>query len=181
MKNTETPVTVNPNLGAICAPLLDCLPLAIRDGHSITIHNLPADLSRETLEQSPILNICHQMKHLYADGDRVGRKGIIQKIAGKKSLENNTIRMCISYTYSLRKESDKTIVTINFMPSYTKSHPPRFIQNTDASERPMSDKEVADQMDVFVGTCREEISDFFRGMMHIALEQATASAIAAFA
>ena len=203
MNTSETSVTVNSRLNTACAPLLVCLPIVIRQDNSIIIYNLPTDLSYDTLEKSSIIGICHQMKHLYSDGDRIGRKGI----AKKKHLENNTIRMCISYTYSLRKESDNTILTINFVPSFTKHHLPRFIQRINKSdltpkeleemragnqiisstsktvttERVMNEHEIADQMDIFIGTCREEICSLLKGTMDTALEQATMSAIATFA
>lgn len=204
MNNTEQPVaTVNPQLDAGTS-LLSLLPIVVRDENCIVIYHLPANLTYEKLENSPILNTCHQMKHLYSDGDRVGRKGIAKKRAHKKRLENNTIRMCISYTCSLRKEPAGTkMLTINFMPSFTKHHLPRFIQRINKAdltpkeleemqvsgqiigenrrsviiERNMNNREVAEQMDIFIGTCREEISNYLASQVNAAIESATTSAI----
>lgn len=204
MNNTEQSVaTVNLQLDTSTS-LLSLLPIVIRDENRIIIYHLPANLTYKTLETSPILNTCHQMKHLYSDGDRVGRKGIAQKRAHKKRLENNVIRMCISYTCSLRKEPTGTnTLIINFMPSFTKHHLPRFIQKIDKAsltpkeleemqisgqiigntrrsviiERNMNDREVAEQMDIFIGTCREEISNYLANQVNAAIESATISVI----
>lgn len=199
MNMSETSTTINSRLSTACAPLFKCLPIVTRQDNKIIIYNLPATLSYDTLDKSSIIDICHQMKHLYSDGDRIGRKGI----AKKKHLENNTIRMCISYTYSLRRESESTVLTINFMPSFTEHHLPRFIQRVKKSdltpkefeemkaadqivsstrksvtiERNMNEYEIAEQMDVFVGTCREEICELVKKTMDIAFEQATISVI----
>lgn len=204
MNKTEESVTINSRLNAACTLLFECLPIVTRQDNSLIIYNLPADLSYNSLDKSSIINICHQMKHLYSDGDRIGRKGI----AKKKHLENNTIRMCISYTYSLRRESENsTILIISFMPSFTKHHLPRFIQHINKCdltpkeleemkssgqivnstkksitiERNMNKHEIAEQMDIFIGTCREEICELIKKTMDTALEQATISAMAAFA
>lgn len=187
---SATPVTTDPQLNASFAPLLNLPPHVERDGNKIIISNLPTNASYDAIARSEIIKICHQMKHLYSDGDRVGRKGIAKKRAGKERLENNAVRMCITYTFSLRKETESgtTTMIIDFVTSFAKNHMPRFICRYRKSElsskeleemknneeviasnnryiiveRNMSEAEVTDQMDIFISTCYEEISEYFR-------------------
>lgn len=54
------------------------------------------------LEDTPIIQICHQMKHLYAEGnhDQAIRK--MQEKAHEVSIRDSELRMYISYTYVQR-------------------------------------------------------------------------------
>lgn len=170
----------------------DAAPIIARSGNSIIITGLPGNLTREAIENSPIMDICHRMKHLYSDGDRIGKRGIERKKQQGTRLENNSLRMCIVYTCVLRKteDDDSTQLVLGFMPSHTKHHYPMYLEHFKIAEtsatklneihtselyeitsenqhhikakRRMTDAEIQTQMDVFINTCYEEIRDYFR-------------------
>ena len=111
-------------------------PYAEISDDTIIVHNLPSWLTRDELTSSFIDNICHQVKNLYSDGDRLGKKAALQKVRNKEHLENNCIRMCLTYVYTSREVSDDRYqdIIISFIPSYTKYNPPKFIERFKRSD-----------------------------------------------
>lgn len=210
-ETTENQLTPQNSLQEAFAPLLatlthpwaksimtlacrDTAPLVIRTEDGIIIDGLPSDLTREEVENSPIMDICHRMKHLYSDGDRIGKRGIELKKQRGIRLENNSLRMCIVYTCVLRKteNDDSTQLVLSFMPSHTKHHYPMYLERFTIAKTPesklqeihtselyeivsenqhcikarrrMTPEEITMQMDVFINTCYEEIQGYLRSL-----------------
>lgn len=206
-ENSENQLTPQNSLQEAFAPLLatlahpwaksiielvyqDKAPTIDRSGTNIIITGLPDTLTRDVIDNSPIMDICHRMKHLYSDGDRIGKRGIERKRQRGDRLENNSLRMCIVYTCVLRKTEDdgSTQLVLNFMPSHTKHHYPMYLERFKIAEtsatklneihtselyeivsenqhyikakRRMTEAEIQIHMDVFINTCYEEIRDY---------------------
>ncbi len=58
------------------------------------------------LEGTPIIQICHQMKHLYADGNHDQAIRLMQEKAHEVEIKDVELRMYISYTYVQRWTKD---------------------------------------------------------------------------
>lgn len=155
--------------------------------YCIIIHNMPENLTRDDIDHSFIGRICHKVKHLYSDGDSAGRRTAHSKLRNKKPLENNSIRMCITYVYFLRKSDNGQDVEIQFFPSFTE--PPKFIEKFQRGEisgsklaelwnddriisieeeivawRKMTEAELDTHINAFVGACYTEIRERFDWM-----------------
>lgn len=159
------------------------------DNCGIVIKHLPTDYTRELMEDSPIMDICHQLKHLYNDGDRVGKTGIKQKKQKGHQLENNNLRICISYAHivSVTPNGGKE-ATIRFYIDQSKNNLPRVkesFKRTDVSDtelnelkesgrlichnrskviawRYLSEEEQQELLSIVLTTCSEEIKQHIR-------------------
>lgn len=160
------------------------------DGCGIVIRHLPTSHTRERLETSPIMGICHELKHLYNDGDRIGKTGIKEKKAKGHKLENNSLRACISYTYLVSSHCGDNEVVIRFYLDQSKSNRARAktsFRRTDVTDdelkelkesgqlichnrskviawRYLSDEEQQDLLRVVLTTCSEEIKEYVRSV-----------------
>lgn len=159
------------------------------DGCGISIKYLPLNHTRELIETSPIVDICHQLKHLYNDGDRIGKSGIRQKQENGHDLENNNLRICITYTYLMRTvPGSGNEMVIKFYIDQSKNNRARAkesFKRSDISDaelkemkksgrlichnrskviawRYLSDKEQQDLLKVVLTTCSEEIKEYVR-------------------
>jgi len=157
------------------------------DGYGVIIKHLPSNHTRKRMENSPIIDVCHQLKHLYGDGDRIGRTGIKQKKKNGHRLENKNLRMCISYTYIVRVvPGDGNEVVIRFYADQAKSNRARVresfkredVSDADLKElkesgrlachnrtkvmawRFLSDEEQQDLLKVIITTCAEEVKQY---------------------
>lgn len=109
--------------------------------NQIIIRNLPSSLTRDEIDASFIGIQCHRAKHLYIDGDCTGKSSIFVKLKKNEPLENNRIRMCLTYVYFLDRKSDEyQDVTINFLLTYDRRNPPRIID--ESSKSSISNDEV---------------------------------------
>jgi len=54
----------------------------------------------QNIHNTAIMTICHDLQHLYRDGDYVGHTGISEKYEAKEQLCNNKIRIAFSYSAS---------------------------------------------------------------------------------
>lgn len=200
---TETSVTVNPAqaLQQALAPLLHpdvqrfmvqfygkVMPTTEIKKHQLIIHNLPSKLQREDIDTSFIGAACHAVKHLYSDGDRTGKTSAQKKLRNGQHLENNSIRMCLTYVYFQSwKSEDYQDVTIEFLLSSDKRNPPKFFERfnrDDVSDkeleefrrenrlistkkgkvitwREMTEAELEVHIQAFIGTCQAEIQEHF--------------------
>lgn len=160
------------------------------DGHGIVIRHLPASHTRERLETSPIMGICHELKHLYNDGDRVGKTGIKRKKEKGHKLENNSLRACISYTYLVSSHHGDNEVVIRFYLDQSKANRARTkvsFKRTDVTDEELrelkdsgrlvchnrskviawhylSNEEQQDLLRVVLTTCSEEVKTYVRSV-----------------
>ena len=110
-------------------------------GNKLIIHNIPSGLTVSEIDASFIGTCCHEIKHLYADGDRSGTKSIRAKLEKGQPLENNSIRMRLAYVYFLDRKSDKyQDVTIDFLLNCDERNPPKIFQEFNRNQ--ISNKEI---------------------------------------
>lgn len=163
------------------------------DGCGLVIKHLPADYTRDLLETSPIMGICHQLKHLYTDGDRIGKTGIKQKKKTGHRLENNNLRMCFTYTSTVRRTSDaESEMTIKFYIDQSgNARAKESFNRADVSDdmlkefkksgrlfchnrskvivwRDLTEQEQQDLLGVIITTCVEETKEYIQEAYHSA-------------
>lgn len=188
---TETPKTVPTDLKESFTPLLApeiqksyAAPVVdlVKDngGECILVRHLPRSLAAADVEESQFKEICHELKESYIAGKFTKRSGF---------------RMCISYTFSLRKEtSGQQTLAINFLPTIesaralsklsranlTKTqyqqlkHSGKIIASDDdyiiINERSMTADEIKQQVTNFANECYTKIRDLVSTSVETALD-----------
>lgn len=80
-------------------------PCANKNRRKIIIRDFPIIENpriTDVLEDTPIIQICHQMKHLYAEGNHDKAIRLMQERAHSVTIKDVEVRMYISYTYAQR-------------------------------------------------------------------------------
>lgn len=171
--------------------------------HKIVIHGLPASelckFNQRDIEDLAITDICHQIMHLYADGDRAGKTAIAEKRKHGQPLESNGLRLYVIYSISPSTVNGETVLQILFTPNDSElSFPVRIrkisregfsasqigemrkqglIEHTTRSEifvrEPMLPTEAQEHFAVFVHTCYEEINQYLQKIFDDAIKNHT--------
>lgn len=73
-------------------------PVVTRTGGRIIISGLPAPFDARRLDESAILRIVHEFKHLFTHGTRKGKTESDRRRSKKKPLDNDVFTLPIAYT-----------------------------------------------------------------------------------
>lgn len=117
----------------------------------IAIENMPLVPARK-LNDSLIANICDEIRHMFKDGDRKGRKMFDAKLKAGMELQNIAVR--INFCYSIGFDS-AGILHIRIMQNAVGKKP--VILHTDLKRLPMGEHEIAYFQSLFVMKCSSEI------------------------
>lgn len=189
---TEAPKTVPTDLEESLTPLLApeiqksyAAPVVdlVKDNgdECILVRHLPHSFAPVDVEESRFKEICHALKESY--------------IAGKFTSKDSGFRMCISYTFSLRKESSKQqTLTIKFLPtvktactvskllkSRLSKAQYKQLKRSDkiiadygdyiiVNERPMTKDEINQQVASFANECYKQVRDMVSASVEAALD-----------
>lgn len=149
------------------------------------------------LEDTPIIQICHQMKHLYADGNHDQAIRLMQEKAHEVEIKDAELRMYISYTYVQRwtkdgysdlelkfylnhSDDDKHFIISRIPRDQLSPEQIRAFRRQKLYRNYLSDKKVfaicrimepADLnyfLDIFVYTCFKQITDYINSVYNYA-------------